>query len=235
MERLDLSTLRMGWGYAGGKGMRQTDQADPAHDRTRLLAEPVSRGARVCSDAKTVGYPVHHADPDHALGSCLMPLRFAIVDEALSAAPEVVSTQRDLLFLAAEFNLIRREFDAWRDRAEQEAPATCAYIQALDRHLARLLEALMLRELGDGENLWRAVDLRPDGLSFRNDRVLPRGSLLDLRFLLPGAGIGIRSLGRVVRCDQPTRDGRHLIGVRFLDLGEADRELLCHYLGLPEV
>ncbi len=235
MERLDWTTLWMGWGYAGGKGMRQTDQADPAHGRTHPLTGPVSHGTGLCSEAETGSYPIHHADPDHAMGSCLMPLRFAIVDEALSAAPEVVSTQRDLLFLAAEFNLIRREFDAWRERAEQEAPATCAYIQALDRHLARLLEVLMLRELGDGENLWRAVDLRPDGLSFRNDHAVPRGSLLDLRFLLPGAGIGIRSLGRVIRCDQPTRDGRHVIGVHFLDLGEADRELLCHYLGLPAV
>lgn len=178
------------------------------------------------------GSHANRAALEHGWDSRLMPLRFAIVDEALSAAPEVVSTQSDLLFLASEFNQIRREFSAWHDRAEQEAPATCAYIQALDRHLARLLEALMLRELGDGENLWRAVELTPDGLSFRNDHSLARGSVLDLRFLLPGSGIGIRTLGRVVRCDLPARDGCHLIGVNFLDLGEADRELICGYLGV---
>ncbi len=214
--------------------MRQTDQTDPRRGRASLSVGSSPGAATARSGADMGNYPVHRADPENVVGSCLMPLRFAVVDEALSAAPEVVSTQSDLLFLAAEFNLIRREFTAWRDRAEQEAPATCAYIQALDRHLARLLEALMLRELGDGENLWRAVDLRPDGLSFRNDHALPRGSLLDLRFLLPGAGIGIRTLGRVVRCDLPARDGCHLIGVHFLDLGVADRELLCYYLGLPE-
>lgn len=214
--------------------MRQTDRINPIGAEPRPSPESPPGAVRARTGMATGNYPVHRADPENVVGSCLMPLRFAVVDEALSAAPEVVSTQSDLLFLAAEFNLIRREFTAWRDRAEQEAPATCAYIQALDRHLARLLEALMLRELGDGENLWRAVDLTPEGLSFRNDRPLARGSVLDLRFLLPGAGIGIRALGRVVRCDLPARDGCHLIGVHFLDLGEADRELLCYYLGLPD-
>jgi len=70
-----------------------------------------------------------------------MPLRFAVVDEALSAAPEVVATQSDLLFLAAEFNVIRRDLNAWRELATHEAPATSAYVQAVDRHLGRLLEA----------------------------------------------------------------------------------------------
>lgn len=216
-----------GVGLAGEKGMRQIDQTDPAPRQNGSVVKS-TRGGCLQSHTETGSDPVDSA----VSGNFMMPLRFAIVDDALSAAPEVVATQRDLLFLAAEFNLIRREFDSWRERAEQEAPATCAYIRALDRHLARLLEALMLRELGDEENLWRTVSLSPDGLSFRHDGFLPRGSLLDLRFLLPGAGIGIRSLARVARCDQPARDGCYLIGVRFLDLGEADRELLCSYLGL---
>ena len=160
----------------------------------------------------------------------------AAVDEALSAAPEVVATQSDLLFLAAEFNLIRRELNVWRELSTHEAPATSAYVQAVDRHLGRLLEALMLRELGGAtENLWRKVDLRPDGLSFHHEQGLARGSVLDLRFLLPGTGIGIRTLGRVVHCDEPRRDGCHCISVCFLDLGDADRELLCEYLGADRV
>ena len=196
-------------------------------------------GSRPVHSAPAAGKPAADAcaqagpvePPTRDAGSSLMPLRFAVVDEAISAAPEVVATQSDLLFLAAEFNLIRRELNAWRELATHEAPATSAYVQAVDRHLGRLLEALMLRELGgDTENLWRKVELRPDGLSFRHEQGLVRGSVLDLRFLLPGTGVGIRTLGRVVHCDEPQRDGSHWICVRFLDLGDADRELLCQYL-----
>lgn len=212
-----------------------------------------SHSARGVSGARGSGpaHPARPADPSGVdvraqtgsveavrrdAGPGLMPLRFAVVDEALSAAPEVVATQSDLLFLAAEFNLIRRELNVWRELATHEAPATSAYVQAVDRHLGRLLEALMLRELGGAtENLWRKVDLRPDGLSFHHERSLVRGSVLDLRFLLPGTGIGIRTLGRVVHCDEPQRDGCHCIGVRFLDLGEADRELLCEYLAADRI
>ena len=207
--------------------MRQSDQAHSVGKAPAAVPEavghtPDSRTSKRCPQA---------GDAMVAPSSLLVPLRFAVVDEALSAAPEFLATQSDLLFLSTEFNLIRRELDAWRVLAEQEAPATSAYVEVMGRHVSRLLEALMLRELGDGENLWRTVELTQDGMIIRNDHMLMRGSLLDLRFLLPGAGIGIRTLGRVVRCDQPSRDGCHLIGVQFLDLGEADRELLSRYLG----
>ncbi|MFZ5531942.1 MAG: PilZ domain-containing protein [Pseudomonadota bacterium] len=199
-----------------------------AHGSCPTQPAPAARQSAV--DVRGQTGPVEAAPRDTGVG--LMPLRFAVVDEALSAAPEVVATQSDLLFLAAEFNAIRRDLNAWRELATHEAPATSAYVQAVDRHLGRLLEALMLRELGgDTENVWRKVDLYPDGLSFRHEQSLMRGSVLDLRFLLPGTGIGIRTLGRVVHCDEPQRDGCHWIGVRFLDLGDADRELLCQYLG----
>ena len=207
-------------GVTGARGARPTCTARPA--------DPSGVDARVQTG------PVEAVPRDP--GSGLMPLRFAVVDEALSAAPEVVATQSDLLFLAAEFNLIRRELNVWRELSTHEAPATSAYVQAVDRHLGRLLEALMLRELGGAtENLWRKVDLRPDGLSFHHEQGLARGSVLDLRFLLPGTGIGIRTLGRVVHCDEPKRDGCHCISVCFLDLGDADRELLCEYLGADRV
>jgi hypothetical protein len=206
-------------GVPDARNSRQTHADRPADQPAVDARAPADRGEAVARDA----------------GPGLMPLRFAVVDDALCAAPEVVATQSDLLFVAAEFNLIRRELNVWRELANHEAPATSAYVQAVDRHLGRLLEALMLRELGgDTENLWRKVDLRPDGLSFRHEQGLMRGSVLDLRFLLPGTGIGIRTLGRVVHCDQPQRDGCHWIGVRFLDLGDADRELLCQYLGVAQ-
>lgn len=122
-------------GVPDARNSRQTHADRPADQPAVDARAPADRGEAVARDA----------------GPGLMPLRFAVVDDALCAAPEVVATQSDLLFVAAEFNLIRRELNVWRELANHEAPAKSSPIPA---------KAVAAREPWPNKSNWRSPSPR---------------------------------------------------------------------------
>jgi len=79
------------------------------------------------------------------------------------------------------------------------------------------------------KRIGRSVDLSESGMLAEFSRPLPAGSIVDLRFFLPGQleGLTIRAEG--ARCASRTEDA-HDAGLRFTDIAPADGERLRAFL-----
>lgn len=135
----------------------------------------------------------------------------------------------DVFGLSSHFSELRQQGRVLFRHLEKESPAAARYAELLEHKLDKLLEVLVVAEMGGGA-LPRPVDLGADGMGFSDDMPLAVGSVLDLRLGLLSSGQAIRTLAEVLRCTPCVGAGRYRIGVQFDFLRPADQELLVQHV-----
>jgi type IV pilus assembly protein PilZ len=75
-----------------------------------------------------------------------------------------------------------------------------------------------------------AVEISASGIFLKTTRLLAEGSMLTLRLTLPGLRRAFTVLGKVVRTVKGGLLAPAGMGVRFMDLQPADREIILAYV-----
>ncbi|MCZ6777328.1 MAG: response regulator [Acidobacteria bacterium] len=99
------------------------------------------------------------------------------------------------------------------------------------------IQVLVVASMPDGQKITkrigRSVDVSETGMLAEFPSPLPEGSILDLRFFLPGQKEGITIRAEVARCASRTEDA-YDTGLRFTDIEPADKERLQAFLAQAE-
>lgn len=132
--------------------------------------------------------------------------------------------------LAQEMDELREQTANLRRQAEQEAAVIAQLIETLDRKLDRVIEVLMMHELGSRSPEPVTVDIGADGMGFGTTQAFEVGQALDIRLMMPSTGLGLHTFAQVVRCGESTKHDGFNVGVRFQFLRSSDRELLGQHL-----
>ncbi|MDN5870783.1 MAG: PilZ domain-containing protein [Nitrococcus sp.] len=132
--------------------------------------------------------------------------------------------------LAQEMDELRQQTAVLRRQAEQESPVSAQLIETLDRKLDRVIEVLMMHELGSQCPEPVAVDIGADGMGFGATQAFEVGQALDIRLMVPSTGFGLHTFAQVVRCGESGKRDGFTVGVRFQFLRSSDRELLAQHL-----
>lgn len=105
----------------------------------------------------------------------------------------------------------------------------------LDRRVE--IRILVVASMPEGQKIMkrigRSVDLSESGMLAEFPRPLPEGSIVDLRFFLPGQKEGLTIRAEVARCASRTEDA-HDAGLRFTDIEPADKARLQAFLAQTE-
>jgi uncharacterized protein (TIGR02266 family) len=84
---------------------------------------------------------------------------------------------------------------------------------------------------GEGQLLFEGTDLSPGGSFLRSELLLEQGEALTVEFRIPGTARQIQAPARVAWVRRfPKGDEQAGMGIEFLSMAEADRELLRRYL-----
>jgi hypothetical protein len=75
-----------------------------------------------------------------------------------------------------------------------------------------------------------AQEISPDGIFLSSSDVLPEGSMVTLRFTIPGRARGFTVLGRVVHVVLGNPTLRRGMGISFLDIAPRDRDGILDYV-----
>ncbi len=99
------------------------------------------------------------------------------------------------------------------------------------------IRTLVVASMPDGQKIikrvGRSVDISESGMLADFPRPLSEGSIVDLRFFLPGQKEGLTIRAEVARCASRTEDANDA-GLRFTDMEPADKERLQAFLAQTE-
>jgi CheY-like chemotaxis protein len=82
----------------------------------------------------------------------------------------------------------------------------------------------------DGPYIGTSVDLSENGMLLKARRTVPAGSVLGMRFALPGRAGELSLRGRVVRADDKAFAPQYALALSFEDVSPTDRAALREYL-----
>ena len=139
----------------------------------------------------------------------------------------------DRFTAAASFNTITRQMTHVIHKVQSESPEVARCLQAIDQKLNTIAQLLVSEDMQLSQRTPREVNLSAGGVSFRAQKQMEIGSLLELRMVLLPSQLGILAIARVLQCDRVEGVGVTLpwqIGLAYEDLRETDRELLVRHI-----
>lgn len=168
---------------------------------------------------------------DDRVGLALRPLSEREYRAARSEAPARLERLRALNGIVAAGEAQRGALRAIGD----EDPAIGAYLRGLEERLETLARLLARDVHGAPAHPSHAVNLSGNGIRFRHQRAIARGTRVALDLTLCPEGICLGLLATVVRCEavEPLASdatARFLVAVDFTDIQEHERELLIRHV-----
>lgn len=103
-----------------------------------------------------------------------------------------------------------------------------SYLKITNKRIDLLAHALaqnLLKDMGEPQ----PVTLSEGGIAFVSPAAYPEGSMLSLKAILLPQAFGIQLQARVIRCRPDGQDGFR-IAARFLELGDAQRQVLARHI-----
>jgi len=135
--------------------------------------------------------------------------------------------------LTAAIDVLNQETLALTPRLERRDPEILEYLRIIDSKINLLTQAIANQDNEFSEHDKREVNLSASGLAFSNTQAIPIGALLELRMLLTSCLAVIVAYGRVVHCNDISKDNPEHpfeICVEYINMNEEDRELLIKHV-----
>lgn len=141
-----------------------------------------------------------------------------------SATPNV----SPLFDLLSEMHLLEFESQHLLRSVNERDRPTAACIKLLNKRIDLLGQALtwnLIHEVGEP----RPVVLSEGGISFQHSEAFSLGSQLSLRMILMPQALGLELKAEVIHC-QPATPDSYEIGTSFVDISDAQRQLLARHI-----
>jgi len=134
--------------------------------------------------------------------------------------------------MTAAFDALTQETRSVRKKVQATHPAIAQYIDALERKLDMLAQAILPGETGMDERHLKTVTLSAGGLCFPSDRPAETGTHIEVRLVLLPSRLALLVGGRVVSCEVETEvpEAHYRVAVEFSPIRETDRQVLVKHV-----
>ena len=141
---------------------------------------------------------------------------------------EVLQDASPLYDLLGELHLCEFESQHLLRQLSDRDRTLAAFLKAQNKRID-LLGAVVAHTLTGHIGAPRRVVLSEGGIEFTQAQAIAPGSRIALKMVLPPQALGLMLHGRVIHCDV-LPDGKHDIGTEFIDMTDAQRQLLARYI-----
>jgi len=155
-------------------------------------------------------------------------LEISPLSTASAAQPEVLQDDSPLFTLLSEMHLSEFESQHLLRQLSDTDRTLAAYLRAQNKRvdlLGRIVAQTILDHIGTPQ----PVVLSEGGLEFRSTEAYPADCQLSLKMALMPQALGLLLRAKVIRCDR-AEDGQYDIGTEFVELADAQRQLLARYV-----
>ncbi|GGM24517.1 PilZ domain-containing protein [Pseudomonas asuensis] len=140
----------------------------------------------------------------------------------------VTSNASPLFDLLSEMHLLEFESQHLLRSFNERDRSIAACVKLLNKRVDLLGQALtwnLIHEIGEP----RPVVLSEGGISFQNPEAFPLGTQISLRMILMPQALGLELNAEVIHCQPAAPDG-YEIGTSFVDISDAQRQLLARHI-----
>ena len=120
-----------------------------------------------------------------------------------------------------------------RSHIRHDLPDVAMYLEAINRKVEPVAEAVVADEERFLRQPIRPVNLSAGGIGFRSPETIAPGRYLEMRLVLLPSYAGILTYGKVVSCRHESKadaDFPYRIGVDFWLIRDADEEVLIQHV-----
>jgi c-di-GMP-binding flagellar brake protein YcgR len=137
----------------------------------------------------------------------------------------------DVFSLTATLEYLDQESGFLQRTIEKSHPDIASYLDVLNQKIELIAKAVLLKEKGGSELPASKVNISASGVSFFADLELKKGTLLELKMILPPALTGLITYGKVVYCEPVENENHsHRLAVDYIDISEQDRDVLIRHI-----
>ncbi|MCY1175063.1 PilZ domain-containing protein [Pseudomonas alkylphenolica] len=158
--------------------------------------------------------------------------RIALEISPLSATealgPDLLQDDSPLFNLLSELHLSEFESQHLLRQLSEKDRTLAAFLKAQNKRID-LLSAVVAQTLLGQLSAPQAVVLSEGGIEFNQAQALAAGSRVAVKMVLMPQALGLLLRARVTHCDQQP-DGLYEIGTEFVDMTDAQRQLLARYI-----
>ncbi len=134
----------------------------------------------------------------------------------------------------SSFTAMSQQMVVQLHRIEGTTPDIAACIKILDQKLNILGRAFLMQEEEASNQVTKAVNISAGGIVFSSAEPYKKGETLELKLLLMPEMTGMMIYGEVIECTENEegdhQDEPYRLRVNFLNIREADRDILIRYL-----
>lgn len=158
--------------------------------------------------------------------------RIALEISPLSAADalgtDLLQDDSHLFNLLSELHLSEFESQHLLRQLSEKDRTLAAFLKAQNKRidlLSAVIAQILIGEIGAPQ----AVTLSEGGVEFKHSSAYEPGSRVALKMVLMPRASGLLLRGKVTHCDK-LADGSYDIGTEFVDMSDAQRQLLARYI-----
>ncbi|MDD2056217.1 PilZ domain-containing protein [Pseudomonas sp. GD03860] len=158
--------------------------------------------------------------------------RIALEISPLSAAEaldsDLLQDDSPLFNLLSELHLSEFESQHLLRQISEKDRTLAAFLKAQNKRID-LLSAVVAQTLLGQLNAPQPVVLSEGGIEFTQARAIAAGSRIAVKMVLMPQALGLLLRAKITHCDQQA-DGQYAIGSEFVEMTDAQRQLLARYI-----
>ncbi|MDN7142816.1 PilZ domain-containing protein [Pseudomonas sp. JQ170] len=158
--------------------------------------------------------------------------RIALEISPLSGAEaldtDLLQDDSPLFNLLSELHLSEFESQHLLRQLSDKDRVLAAFLKAQNKRID-LLSAVVAQTLLGQLNAPQAVVLSEGGIEFTQAQPIAAGSRIAVKMVLMPQALGLLLRARIIHCDQRA-DGHYEVGSEFIDMTDAQRQLLARYI-----
>ncbi len=158
--------------------------------------------------------------------------RIALEISPLSAAEaleaDVLQDESPLFNLLSELHLSEFESQHLLRQLSDKDRTVAAFLKAQNKRID-LLSAVVAQTLLGEIGAPRAVVLSEGGVEFAQSQLIAPGTRVAVKMVLMPQALGLLLRARIIHCN-PRPDGEYQVGTEFIEMSDAQRQLLARYI-----
>lgn len=158
--------------------------------------------------------------------------RIALEISPLSAAEaleaDVLQDDSPLFNLLSELHLSEFESQHLLRQLSDKDRTVAAFLKAQNKRID-LLSAVVAQTLLGEIGAPRAVVLSEGGVEVAQSQLIAPGTRVAVKMVLMPQALGLLLRARIIHCD-PRPDGEYQVGTEFIEMSDAQRQLLARYI-----
>lgn len=155
-------------------------------------------------------------------------LEINVLDTAQGQETDLLQDASPLFNLLSELHLADFESQHLMRQLSEKDRTLAAFLRVQNKRidlLSAVLAQTLLGEIGKP----RRVILSEGGIEFAHATPIAPGTRLAVKMILMPRALGLLLRARVTHCD-PRPEGNHEVGTEFIDMTDAQRQLLARYI-----